>query len=238
MNKPETNKPEVDFKVVVRQTQVGDFARMIEITRAVYPGSLPWTMTQLSSHLSVFPEGQFVAVNERTGEIVGCAASLIIKWDDYDIGANWRNFTDGGMFTNHDPETGRTLYGAEIMVHPDWQGKGVGKLLYKTRFELAKRLQLNRIRAGARLRNYHKYAEQMSPDDYTLQVVRGKIFDATLSFQLKAGFNVLEVVSDYLKNDPESLGYAAIIEWINLEVAKPRHHLLFENSRFNLTATV
>jgi len=219
---------------IVRQTQLDDLDQIIEITRAVYPGSPPWTMTQLTSHLTVFSEGQFVAVNQTTGEIIGCAASLIIQWDDYDIAANWRNFTDSGMFTNHNPE-GRTLYGAEIMVHPSYQGKGIGKLLYKTRADLARKLGLLRIRAGARLRNYHQYASQMNPDDYTLRVVKGEIFDSTLSFQLKEGFNVLEVVSDYLKNDPESLGYAAVIEWINIETAKPRHHELFQSSRFNLT---
>jgi hypothetical protein len=43
----------------------------------------------------------------------------------------------------------------------------------------------------------------------------GSIFDATLSFQLRRGFRVLAVVGGYLKNDPESLGYAAVIEWQN-----------------------
>jgi len=47
------------------------------------------------------------------------------------------------------------------------------------------------------------------------------IKDPTLSFQLKHGFHVMGVVSGYLLHDPESLGYAAVIEWINSEVATP-----------------
>ena len=43
--------------------------------------------------------------------------------------------------------------------------------------------------------------------------------DPTLSFQLKQGFHVLAVVSKYLRNDPESHGYAALIEWLNPDLA-------------------
>ena len=78
------------------------------------------------------------------------AASLIVLWDDYDMTSSWRDFTEHGTFRNHDPK-GRTLYGAEVMVHPDEQGRGIGKKLYAARRELVRRMGLLRIRAGARL---------------------------------------------------------------------------------------
>ena len=49
----------------------------------------------------------------------------------------------------------------------------------------------------------------------------GTLADPTLSFQLSQGFEVLAVVSGYLLHDPESLGYAAVIEWLNPNVATP-----------------
>ena len=60
---------------------------------------------------------QVEALVETAGDsvsqaVVGMAASLIVLWDDYEIRDNWRDFTDGGMFTDHDPQHGRTLYGA------------------------------------------------------------------------------------------------------------------------------
>jgi hypothetical protein len=64
----------------------------------------------------------------------------------------------------------------------------------------------------------------MSPEEYTIQVVRGQIKGMTLSFQLKEGFRVLAVVSDYLPGDPESLGHVAVIEWINGQVATPEDY--------------
>jgi GNAT superfamily N-acetyltransferase len=165
--------------------------------------------------VSIFPDGQFVAIDG--GRVVGMAASLIVLWDDYDMQTGWRDFTAGGYFTNHDPERGRTLYAAEVMVDPEWQGQGVGSLLYEARKSLAMRLGLRRIRAGARLRGYHRVAADMSATEYAARVERGELRDATLSFQLKHGFRVIAVARGYLRDDPESLGYAAVIEWLNPE---------------------
>lgn len=205
--------------VRVRQSTTADIPDVIALTRAVYPASPPWTERQLASHQAVFPEGQFVAVDDTTGRVLGMAASLIVLWDDYDLRASWRDFTDLGMFTNHDAERGRTLYGAEIMVHPEQQGRGVGRALYEARRALVERLGLLRIRAGARLRGYADVAGRMTAEEYAERVVRAEICDPTLTFQLRRGFHVLDVVAGYLRHDPESLGYAAVIEWLNPQVA-------------------
>ena len=199
--------------VTVRNTRHADFPGIVALSRRVYPESVPWSETQLASHLEVFPEGQFVAVADDA--VVGMAASLILLWDDYEMDTTWRDFTEGGTFRNHDPEHGRTLYAAEVMVDPAWQGKGIGGKIYEARRRLVERLGLRRIRAGARLRGYHAHADRLTAEEYVARVVRGEIHDPTLSFQLKRGFKVIAVVSGYLRHDPESLGHAAVIEWIN-----------------------
>jgi GNAT superfamily N-acetyltransferase len=205
--------------IIVRNTRKEDFEQMIALCGDVYPFCGAWSLAQLSSHLNVFPDGQFVAIYRPEQRIVGMASSLVILWDDYEVDMSWRDFTDRGMFTNHDPN-GRTLYGAEVMVHPAMQGKGVGKKIYAARRELTQRLGLKRIRAGARLRGYHNYADRISPMEYVKQVCSGKIGDPTLSFQLRQGFHVIKVVKSYLQSDPESLGHAALIEWLNPDVAQ------------------
>lgn len=210
--------------VIVRQTRPSDFDAIVEMCRSVYTTSIPWAFEQLASHHQEFPEGQFVAVDPDNGCLLGMAASLIIVWDDYEPQGAWRGFTDHGMFTNHDPQFGRTLYGAEVMALPSEQGRGVGTALYKARRELAERLGLLRIRAGARLRGYGTYAGELTPVEYVLRVVRKEIFDPTLSFQIKRGFHVIDVVSGYLRHDEESLGFAATIQWLNEAVAKPEDY--------------
>lgn len=170
----------------------------------------------------MFPEGQFVAVDRASGRVVGMSASLIVRWDDYDMETNWRDFTADGTFRNHDPEHGRTLYGAEIMVHPSLRRRGVASRMYQARRDLVQHLGLLRIRAGARLRGYHRYAATMSAIDYVKAVVAGTLTDPTLSFQLAQGFRAIGVVQHYQGADPESLGYAAVIEWLNPKVA---HHV-------------
>jgi GNAT superfamily N-acetyltransferase len=210
--------------IIVRHTLPGDFAGIIRVCGQVYPNSAPWTTEMLSSHLEVFPEGQFVAIDRATGSVVGMSASLIVLWDDYSLETSWRDFTEHGTFRNHDPERGRTLYGAEVMVSPANQGRGIGKKLYRARRELTERLGLLRIRAGARLRGYHRYASVMDAESYVREVIAGRLKDPTLSFQLGQGFQVLAVVMGYLRHDPESLGHAAVIEWINRLVAVPEDY--------------
>jgi GNAT superfamily N-acetyltransferase len=208
-------------RLSTRPTRLADVPAIVELCRAVYPESPPWRREQLESHLQVFPEGQLVAVDAATDRVVGMASSLVVLWDDYSIETSWRDFTDAGMFTNHDMSRGHTLYGAEVMVDPAWQGRGVGTLLYGARQDLARRLGLWRIRAGARLREYHRHAAIHTAEEYVARVVRGELRDPTLSFQLRRGFRVLAVIPDYLRHDPESLGYAAVIEWLNPDVAAP-----------------
>lgn len=206
------------MSVRVRTTRPADFPGITALCLKVYPETPPWTADQLGAHLAVFPDGQFVAVDEQE-QVVGMAASLIVYWDDYDFSTGWKDFTAGGTFSNHDPERGHTLYGAEVMVDPDRQGQGIGKALYAARQDLAESLGLWRIRAGARLRGYHAHRD-LTPEAYVDRVVAGTLHDPTLTFQLRRGFQVLGVVSGYLRHDPESLGYAAVIEWLN-------HHAAF-----------
>lgn len=195
------------------------FADIQELCRKVYPFSKPWSIAQLEAHQSYFPEGQLIVIDCDTGRTVGLAFSLIILWDDYSFQDNWQDFTSGGFFHNHNPRKGKTLYGAEVMVDPEYRGRGIGGMLYRARQDIVRKYKLKRIRAGARLRGYSKFKDKYTPEEYTIEVLNKKIFDPTLSFQLNQDFVVLDVAKNYLFNDPESLGYAAVIEWLNPEVA-------------------
>lgn len=209
------------------------FLQIQELCKRVYPFSKPWKLDQLESHRAYFPDGQLIVIQEETGSVVGMAFSLIISWDDYLSQDNWQDFTGSGYFHNHNPRKGKTLYGAEVMVDPLVRGQGIGKMLYEGRKKIVEKYGLKRIRAGARLRGYSKFSEKLSPNEYVKQVTENKIYDPTLSFQLNLGFKPLGVAANYLFNDPESLGYAAVIEWLNPKVATTRD---LEKQRQSMTS--
>ena len=227
--------PQYEDAVLVRNTGPRDFPGITDLCRRIYPDTPPWNAEQLSSHLRVFPEGQFVAVQGADETVVGMSASLIIDWEDYNLLENWDQFTADGMFSNHDPKHGRTLYGAEVIVDPALQHHGVGDKLYAARRQLTESHRLLRIRAGSRLRGYCNVATCEKAEEYVLAVVEGREHDPTLSFQLREGFHVIAVVPHYLSDDPESLGYAAVIEWLNPELIR-NEHIANRPTRFIRTA--
>lgn len=206
--------------VLVRNTIPADFPAIERMSRVTYPDDVPWTEEYLAAHLDIFPDGQFVAVDTESDDVVGMAAGLIVSWDDYDHLDTYNDFTDAGWFTNHDP-SGRTYYGAEVIVHPERRGEGIGSRIYEARKEFVRERRLLRIRAGARLAGYSDHASGLDAKAYVRRVIDGELYDPTLTFQLKHGFRVLSVVSDYFERDRRSRGYAAIIEWLNDDVITP-----------------
>ncbi len=200
------------------------FKSIKDLCLRVYPFHKPWNEKQLESHRSYFPDGQLIVYDHNEEKVVGVAFSLIIPWDDYSPQDNWKDFTSGGFFHNHNPKKGKTLYGAEVMVDPEYRGRGIGKMLYQGRRDICDKYGLTRIRAGARLRNLHKFEDKMSAEEYARKVASEELADPTLSFQLNQGFVVIDTAKNYLMDDPESLGYAAVIEWLNPKLAKERDY--------------
>jgi ribosomal protein S18 acetylase RimI-like enzyme len=208
----------------IRNTEPDDFDGIGDLCRRVYPETSPWSPEQLGSHLHVFPDGQFVAVHGEDERVVGMSSSLVVHWDNYDMFDTWEDFTANGMLTNHDPVKGHTLYGVEIIIDPTLQGHGMGHKLLKAQKDLAQRKQLRRMRGGARLRDYHTHAGRMKAPDYVVAVVHGQIIDHTLTFHLHEGFHIMAVVPHYLTADSETLGYAALVEWLNPDTVRPEHY--------------
>lgn len=200
------------MKVTVRHTRDSDISSIISLQQRVYPQIPPWHEAVLRHQLEVFPQGQIVA--ELNGELVGAASSLIVMWDEWQVEHTWQEITARGSFNTHNP-MGRTLYGAEVFVHPHKRGAGIGRALYQARRQVCRKMNLQRIIACGRLPGYHRYAAQMSAQLYAQKVVWGDIRDPVLSFQLHHGFHFCSAVGGYIPEDLDSLGYAALIVWLN-----------------------
>jgi predicted amidohydrolase/ribosomal protein S18 acetylase RimI-like enzyme len=208
--------------VLVREATRKDIAALMELNRAAYPvlagENVVWGESHLLSHLRLFPQGQLVA--EAKGRIVGAVSSLIVSMGSDPLRHHtWAGITDSGYFTSHDPH-GDTLYGADVYVHPEARGLGVGHALYEARRALCRKLHLRRVLAGGRLWNYADHAEKMSPQEYAHRVAAGEFRDLVLSFQLREGFQLRGVMANYLR-DPKSHNHASLVEWLNPDF-KPR----------------
>ncbi|MGV8933221.1 MAG: GNAT family N-acetyltransferase [Gallionellaceae bacterium] len=212
-------------KVKVRNTLVSDIKTLIALQKRVYPSIPAWREDMLHHQLTVFPQGQMVA--EVDGQLVGAASSLVVLWDEWEVQHTWQDITSLGSFDTHNP-AGRTLYAAEVFVNPEQRGSGIGHAIYQARRRLCRQLNLKRIIACGRLPGYHRYAAQMTAELYAQKVIWGDLRDPVLSFQLREGFNYCGTVSGYIPEDHESLGYAALIVWLNQRYNKKKPTLTTE----------
>ena len=211
-------------RVTVRNATEADIPRIIEVARAAYAN---WPSTSLanarnySMQIQAFPTGQYVAVSGD--KVVGYTTSLIVQIDDDSPWFSYAEITGYGSFSTHDP-SGDTLYGGDIAVHPDWQGKGVSSKLYKARKALLKRHNLKQMVAGGRIPGYAALRGQMTPQEYVDKVIAGELRDAALNAHLKAGYQIQGVHYGYL-NDQESLGYATHLVMPNPDY-QPRKRMI------------
>lgn len=200
--------------IVVRPIRMEDFDRLVELQLKCFPGMKPWTKEQIASQLELFPDGQICI--EYQGKIVGSSSSLILDFAMYSEWHSWRDIADAGYIRNHDPK-GNTLYGIEIMVDPDFRGMKLARRLYEARKKLAREKNLMRIVLGGRIPGYVKHKETMTAREYVEKVINKALVDPVLTTQLSNGFVLKRLLQAYMNSDKESLGYATLLEWTNLD---------------------
>ncbi len=198
----------------IRPLQPTDYDPIINICRTVYPTETPYTREELEDHHQVFPQGQFVAADPTNNAVAGVHFTLRLRMLDFYIDDAWEVLTAGGTFLDHDPN-GPTLYGADLMVHPNYQHHGLARLLTDKARELVEQENLWRLVGASRLPGYAKYAATMTAHQYVEAVQQGKIFDPVLTIHLKDGWNPVRPIHGYLQHDNESAGWAEVIQWLN-----------------------
>ena len=204
----------------IRLVDPSQYDAIIDICRLVYPTEKPYTVEELDDHRRVFPQGQFVAVETTRNAVAGVHFTLRLRMADFHIDDPWDILTAGGSFLDHDPH-GPTLYGADIMVHPNHQHHGLAHALTdQTRF-LVEEERLWRMVGASRLPGYGRHRSTMSVDDYFAAVLRGELSDPVLSVHLKDGWTAVKPIHGYLQHDEESDGWAVVIQWINPDCPPP-----------------
>ena len=211
---PQLNLKNNVQEIVVRNILKEDLDDVATLSMKCFGPDMSLKYDHFVSQLELFPEGQICL--EYNGQIVGTALSLIVNFEDYGDKHTYYEISDLGFIRNHNPK-GRNLYGIEVGVDEDFRGMQLGRHLYEGRKRICKEFNLDSIVIGGRMPFFYKYAEQMSADEYAQEVLQGKIYDPVLTFQMKNGFELNKVIANYLPGDVESLEYAALMEWKNID---------------------
>lgn len=202
-------------KIEVQKLQQSNYDQLVNVMKAAYSnwGGSVWSERAIKKLLSVFPEGQLVVMADD--QIVGCALSILVKYDDFGDEHTYAQITGNYSFATHNPN-GNVLYGIEVFIHPDYRGMRLGRRLYDARKELCEKHNLKAIVFGGRIPNYHKFADDLTPKEYIQKVKQLEIFDPVLSFQLSNDFHVKKVLKNYIPEDEESREYATLLQWDNV----------------------
>lgn len=165
------------------------------------------TEEQYLRHIEIFPEGQMIVLE---GENVIASTTTLLQ--NYHSGPHtFLEISDNLWLGTHNPKAD-WLYGLDVSVHPDYQGKGIGREIYNARQEVAKSLRTKgQMTAGMPI-GYDKVKDQMTIAQYCEKLIKGEIIDPTVTAQTKCGFILVEPLFDYL-DDPRSGNCSVLMYW-------------------------
>lgn len=209
-----------ETRIVLRTLQREDYDRWRALLARCFPTLRPWSREQLESQLAHFPEGQLCI--EVDGELVASSSSLIVDYDDYTEWHDYLQIADEGYIRNHDPD-GDTLYGIEMMVHPDYRGRKLSRRLYEARKQICRDHNLARMIIGGRIPGYARHKDKMSAQEYVKKVIEKHLYDPVLTTQISNGFQLRQLLEDYLPSDEDSVGWATQLEWPNFDFVPNGH---------------
>lgn len=197
----------------VRTATRADVRAIVGLSTRVYTEEPPYTAGMISGQINAFADGCFVVVFDD--QIVGYAASTILREDKVLQAHTWDQVTGGGYGSLHTP-TGDWLYGMEVMVDPTCRRMRIAQRLYQARERLCGDLGLKGIAFGGRIPGFRRRAKEFpSPEDYVQAVRNGDLKDPVLTFQMAQGFEVRRALPNYAPDDVQSGGHAALMIWKN-----------------------
>ncbi|HLO99187.1 MAG TPA: GNAT family N-acetyltransferase [Fimbriimonas sp.] len=171
--------------------------------------SLLWQPEHLTKHLELLPSAQWVAVEDD--RVVATCSNTLIR-EEHFVGRKSWDEKVGGYFLSTFDIQGSTLYGLDISVHPQFQGKGIGRALYEARFDWVRINGARRYGTSCRIPDFAA-SGLANPTEYVHEVAQGIRTDRTLTPLMKYGMKILDVLPDHM-DDEESRNNAVLLEWL------------------------
>jgi GNAT superfamily N-acetyltransferase len=199
---------------VIKNTSVEYCEALQDLQDIVFPTLAPEERMQAQhyrKHIELFPEGQFMILDGEKAIAMTTTIRYHLATEDH----SFLDISQGLWMTSHELD-GEWLYGMDVGVHPDYRGKGLAREIYRVRQELCRRLHLNGQITVGMPNGYLALADKMSLDEYADELIKGYIFDPTVSVQQRMGFRLIRLIHNYL-DDPQC-GNGGILMTLDAEV--------------------
>jgi hypothetical protein len=193
--------------------QVDDISRCIEIEKNAWVDPEAKEFSFKEKHflelIKVNPNGQFII--EEKGAVVGFTNTQLIEfnYEDPEL-KSWEEICNGGLISKtHVPE-GDTLFGINLSFSKEASFIASGKLFAYVVSQMMKN-GLRSVVLGSRIPSYHKYADEMTAEEYVFAKRKnGKPLDPELHLYKKAGGKFVKVVPNYFP-DAQSHNYGVLV---------------------------
>jgi GNAT superfamily N-acetyltransferase len=195
-------------KLVIQNAEMHHAAAMASVQRRVFPTLSANELIgeeHFSRHIELFPEGQFVVLLD--GTVIASTSTFRTSFPN--AHHTFLGITGDLWLTTHDP-VGQWMYGFDMGVDPEFQGLGLGRIMYRARNDMALRLGMKGQVIVGMPSGFGKVSSQMTFPDYLEGVKTHSIFDPTVSVQIKMGFKPLHIIPDYLV-DPKCGNYGVMM---------------------------
>ncbi len=200
------------MRLRARRFERSDIEGYAAIQAAAWDDSMSAVREKIVSRFEIFPKGMIAL--SKGPELVGAASFILLDGYDERRPASWEELTDNGWCTTHDPQ-GKILFGVDLTIKAgapryslDEIALGAGQLCVRQRCPY--------LIFGARIPRYHRYAEEMSPQEYVqARTKRGRYLDPELEIYSRVpGIEIGQPVVEYFK-DWESMNVGVMLIWQN-----------------------
>jgi hypothetical protein len=199
-------------KGVDRERIAHDFVRINqEVWGSLTNSAYVWTCEKVQQHFAICPQHIYCAF--ENGRMVATLTNIRMTEEDIHTKKSWLEKTGNGCLTTY-ARHGTVGFGADLSVVKG-TSKGVSDRIVLVALLVSILGENGRaVYLGARIPSYYKHP-QLPVEDYVYGRTRsGKPRDPELRFYLKNGFEIVEIIPDYME-DPQSLNYGVLMKWTN-----------------------
>lgn len=201
--------------LLVRQARPADIDQIMAVEQD-WDESQRAGRDKMLGRLRTYPDGFLLF--EQDGVVIGTQMSFPMRYVSTEVSQlhDWDTVTNDGYYPEIDMSTANAIYLASGSLRRSARGSTAYTLMMQAPVDLARRLGLDYVVAGAKIPGYDAYCRRfgdIDARDYAFLELNGSLADPLLEMYRHFGYHVPDrdhVVADYYP-DPPSRDYAAIV---------------------------